>query len=45
MKNTIILLLIPKEKTRKKPHREVSFREQVPFAHSYLASPKLSAGP
>lgn len=46
MKNTMILLLIPKEKAIKKPHMEVSFRKQVPsFAHSYLALLKPSAGP
>lgn len=45
MKNTVIFLLIPKEKARIKPRREVPFGEQVPFAHSYRALPTPAVGP
>lgn len=45
VKNTAILLLVPKEEARIKSRRKVPFGEQIPFACSYLALPALSAGP
>lgn len=45
MKNTAVLLLVPKEEARIKSRRKVPFGQQVPFACSYLALPALSAGP